>query len=102
MFLLFSRIRNNASNRMSSVKEHGKGLFASLAEGASGHGHSEAAGDEVDGDEPKGRRTPPHEAGFSYVPIGAGTAAGGKGVYYLVMRNNSVQFRANFKKCSYN
>ena len=47
---------------------------------------ADAAGvDAVDGEEVgRGRKTPPHEAGFSFVPIGAGTAAAGKGVYYLV------------------
>ncbi len=64
--------------------EKDQGLFAGLAAGVSGPGHGEASVDEVNGDEPKGRRTPPHQAGFSFVPIGAGTTAG-KGVYYLVI-----------------
>ena len=79
MKIIFSRIRNRAANQMSSSKEQGVGLFASLAKTVSG------PGEEIDEDEVKGRVTPPHEAGFSYVPIGAGTAAG-KGVYYLVIK----------------
>ena len=79
---IFDRLKLNILKQKSTAKE--QGAFDSLAGGI--NAVADAAGvDAVDGEEVgRGRKTPPHEAGFSFVPIGAGTAAAGKGVYYLV------------------
>ena len=65
------------SRQKSSSKE--QGVLDSLS-GAGDAAHADSA----EAEEPaKGRKTPPQDAGLSFVPTGAGTSAG-KGVYYLV------------------